>query len=353
MRNDHVEHGHDRRQMKPDTNASYTYDKNGNTLTRVDSTGTTNYTWDYQNHLTKVTLPGTGGSTTYKYDPWGRRVQKAVTANSVTTTTNYIYDGSNILEELDTSGHVLARYSQDLGIDKPLAELRSATTSFYEGDGLGSITSLSSSAAALANTYTYKSFGKLSASTGTITNPFQYTARDFDGESGLNYYRARYYDPAIGRFISGDPIRFGGGVNFYDYVLNNPVTLNDPFGLETQWCSRNLKNVPGSSHFPPHSFLASTQAQKGASLGPKNGTGIYFEVPGQIEWEDPYDNSGKTKPGYSCSTISKSPCVETCVVKRLKEDTGAPPNYKVGKYQCDNYSSDVFLYCQKQCGGKQ
>jgi uncharacterized protein RhaS with RHS repeats len=163
--------------------------------------------------------------------------------------------------------------------------------------------------------------------------------------------RARYYDPTAGRFLSEDPTGFHGGVNFYSYVLNDPVGLVDPFGLNTQWCTRNLKNVPGSNNLPPHAFLASTQAQNGAGLGPKDGTGIYMEVPGKIGWENPYDQNGKTKPGYSCSTISTDPCVETCVIKRLKEDTGAPPNYKVGKYQCDNYAGDVFLACQKSCKG--
>jgi RHS repeat-associated protein len=158
-------------------------------------------------------------------------VQKAVTVNSVTTTTNYIYDGANVLEELDTSGHVLARYSQGAGIDQPLAELRSGTTSFYEADGLGSITSLSISAAALVNTYTYRTFGKLSVSTGTLTNPFQYTARDLDGESGFNYYRSRYYDQNTGRFINEDPIGFAGGINKFTYVGNNATNFIDPFGL--------------------------------------------------------------------------------------------------------------------------
>jgi RHS repeat-associated protein len=230
-------------EMTSNTNASYTYDKNGNTLTRVDSTGTTSYTWDYQNHLTKVTLPGTGGSTTYEYDPWGRRVQKAVTVNSVTTTTNYVYDGANILEELDTSGHVLARYSQNLGIDEPLAELRSGTTSFYQADGLGSITSLSNSAATLVNAYTYKSFGKVSTSTGTTTNPLQYTARDLDSESGLNYYRARYYDSSSSRFVSEDPLRFDQGGNFYVYVSNTPTLFIDPTGLAKCCPSGDEKDI--------------------------------------------------------------------------------------------------------------
>ena len=105
-------------------------------------------------------------------------------------------------------------------------------TSYYERDGLGSITSLSNSLGALANRYTYDSFGKLTASTGTLVNPFQYAGREFDQVTGLYYNRARYYDPSLGRFLSEDPIKFDGGIDFYAYVLNNPTILVDPSGLQ-------------------------------------------------------------------------------------------------------------------------
>jgi RHS repeat-associated protein len=109
--------------------------------------------------------------------------------------------------------------------------LRSSAISYFHADGLGSVTSLSSSAGAIANTYTYDSFGKLTASTGSLVNPFQYTARESDSETGLYYYRARYYDPSLGRFLNEDPLRFAGGENFYRYVGNNPVTRKDSLGL--------------------------------------------------------------------------------------------------------------------------
>jgi hypothetical protein len=71
--------------------------------------------------------------------------------------------------------------------------LRSATTSYYEADGLGTVTSLSNTAGALAQTYTFDSFGNQTAATGSLTNPFRYTAREFDSESNLYYIRARYF----------------------------------------------------------------------------------------------------------------------------------------------------------------
>jgi RHS repeat-associated protein len=210
--------------------ASYSYDYNGNLTSKTISGSTTQYTWDFENHLTSVVLPGTGGTVTFKYDGFGRRVQKAFTQNSNTTTTNYLYDGGNPIEDVDQNGNVLARYEQTANIDEPIVELRSGTTSYYQADGLGSVTSLTSSAGAVANTYTYDSFGNLSASTGSITNRFQYTGREFDPETAIYYYRARYYDPSAGRFISEDPIRFRGGNNFYAYVHNRPTLLRDPSG---------------------------------------------------------------------------------------------------------------------------
>ncbi|MGH9746012.1 MAG: RHS repeat domain-containing protein [Candidatus Acidiferrales bacterium] len=212
-------------------NASYTYDYNGNTTSKTVSSGTTNYTWDYENRLASATLPGTGGSITFKYDPLGRRIQKAFTQNSTTTTTNYLYDGSNAIADIDQNANVLARYAETQNIDEPLAELRSGTTSYYEADGLGSITSLTNGTGAIANTYTYDSFGNQTASSGSITNRFQYTAREFDSESGLYYYRARYYDSSAGRFMSEDPVGFSVGPDFYTYVLNNPTNDLDPPGL--------------------------------------------------------------------------------------------------------------------------
>jgi RHS repeat-associated protein len=210
--------------------ATFTYDNNGNTLSKTDSTGTRNCTWDFENRLASVVLPSTAGTVTFKYDPFGRRIQKAFTQNSTTTVTNYLYDGANIIEELGQSGNEIARYAQSSSTDQPLSETRAGATSYYAQDGIGSITSLSSSTGTLSNTYTYDAFGNLTASTGSLTNPFRYTGRDFDQETGLYYLRARYLDPAAGRFLSEDPISFGGGLNFYTYVDNSPIGDYDPTG---------------------------------------------------------------------------------------------------------------------------
>jgi RHS repeat-associated protein len=164
---------------------------------------------------------------TFKYDPFGRRIYKS----SSSATSIFAYDGDNLVEETNSSGAVVARYEDTQNIDEPLAMLRSGATSFYHADGLGSVTSLSSAAGSIANTYTYDSFGTLTNSTGSLVNPFRYTARESDAETGLYYYRARYYDQSVGRFLSEDPIRPDDAADFYAYVGNSPTNFADPRGL--------------------------------------------------------------------------------------------------------------------------
>ncbi|MGC2531302.1 MAG: RHS repeat-associated core domain-containing protein [Candidatus Acidiferrum sp.] len=199
---------------------------------------------------------------TFKYDPFGRRIYKS----SSSATSVYAYDGDNLIEETNSSGSVVARYAQTENIDEPLAMLRSSATSYYQADGLGSITSLSNAAGALAQTYTFDSFGNQTASTGSLTNSFRYTAREFDSETSLYYMRARYFDPQVGRFISEDPIGFSGDINVYRYSFNSPVNLDDPSGLapglpgfcrkDYEGCAKKAfgktqGNVPGSDRSIP------------------------------------------------------------------------------------------------------
>ncbi len=149
-------------------------------------------------------------------------------------TTNYLYDGLHLVEQLDGSGNLEARFSHGEIMDEALATLEGSTVFYYESDGLNSVTSLSTANAATANTYIYESFGNLTSSTGSLTNPFQYTGREFDQETGLLYYRSRYYSADTGRFIGEDRLRWGAGVNWYTYVSNEPVLLSDPMGQKAK-----------------------------------------------------------------------------------------------------------------------
>jgi RHS repeat-associated protein len=167
-------------------------------------------------------LPGSGGTVTFAYDPFGRRIQKTSPAAG---TTNYLYDGPNVVVDL-VNGAFFADYLEGPGIDEFLVTFAVSDTDyvFFAADELGSITSLSGSSANVTDTYSYKPFG-ITTPAGTTYNRYRYTGREWDQETGLYYYRARYYDPQIGRFVRQDPARFAAGVNFYAYVTNRPTFL--------------------------------------------------------------------------------------------------------------------------------
>jgi len=294
----------------------------------------------------------------FKYDPFGRRIYKS----STSATSIYAYDGDNLVEEANSSGAEVASYSQGLNIDEPLAMERSSATSFYDADGLGSITSLSNSAGALAQTYTLDSFGKQTAATGSLTNPFQYTARESDTETGLYYYRARYYDPTIGRFLSEDPEGFREGTNSFAYTDNDPSTLVDPSGRfvevlcerVNQWGLGYWVNYGvGARHCRVH--------VKCDNCGGKHGKyDVTFELtgngPGSLRWEKfdpsrPVKNRVPVQPpagGGSCA-------FENCIADRFFFDLRSAMKGRNTKPDYDpvNSNSNAYVYgLVKSCGGQ-
>lgn len=181
--------------------------------------------------------------------------------------TMYARSGDNVVEELGGGGNLLAHYTQGDGIDEPLAMTGAGGTYFYQADGLASITSLTDGSGQLAASFVYDSFGKLTASTGTVTNPFQYTGREFDTETGLYYYRARHYDSTSGRFLSEDPEAFAAGINFYSYVQNRPIVLTDPLGdFPTSWHRDNTYRIASRVFGPKCQDKAKAVAEANASV---------------------------------------------------------------------------------------
>jgi RHS repeat-associated protein len=222
-------------QLTADANFAYQYDDNGN-LTRKTLLATgnyTQYTYDAENRLTKVEDFAAGNPTaiatsTYRYDGLGRRIEKVANGQ----TKRYVYDGEGILLEYDGANVLQARYTHGPGIDEPITVTKGGSTFFYHQDGLGTVTDLTDSVGATAKSYAYDAYGTILESPGTVEQPYTYTGREFDSESGLYYYRARYYDSMTGRFLQKDPIGFSGGDrNLYSYVSNSPIKWVDPFGL--------------------------------------------------------------------------------------------------------------------------
>lgn len=208
----------------------YAYDPTGNLIQKTDKAGgeKTSYTYDYENKLIKIEHFGLVAR--YKYDPFGRRIEKEVNGKI----SRYVYDEENIIAEYDGRGNITARYTHNLMMDDPLAVEQEGKAYYYHKDGLGSVAELTNSLGMVVKSYRYKSFGErvFLSELGSLPQPYTFTGREYDSESGFYYYRARYYDPKAGRFISRDPIGFqGGDTNFYRYVQNNPINWVDPEGL--------------------------------------------------------------------------------------------------------------------------
>jgi RHS repeat-associated protein len=210
---------------------SLIYDNNGN----LTSDNSRSYTWDVRNRLTATF--GVGGSVSYQYDPFGRRTYKTV--NGVTT--NYQYDGQNLVREMTAGNVPTATFLAGLNIDEQFrrTDHGTNTSNDFLTDALGSVLALTDGSGAVQTSYTYGPFGNTSQAGAASANPVQYTGRENDG-TGLYYYRARYYDPKIQRFISSDPIGLAGGLNTYAYVENNPIAFIDPHGLRYRTQPRNL-----------------------------------------------------------------------------------------------------------------
>jgi RHS repeat-associated protein len=124
---------------------------------------------------------------------------------------------------------------------------RGGATSYYSADGLGSITSMEDGTGSAVAAYTYDAFGNITNSAGSITNPFRYTGREWDSETSLYYYRARYYDPSTGRFLSEDSTGFEGGVNFFAYVGNNPTNITDSDGHAFKSCAKAIADLAAAT----------------------------------------------------------------------------------------------------------
>ncbi len=217
-------------------NTDFTYDTNGN----LTGDGTWTFGYDREAHLISASKSGT--SVTYQYDTLGRRIAKNVNG----TITNFVYSGQDLIEERDATNAVTAKYVYAGGIDNPVKVIKGANTYYYQQDALGNVTALTDSSGAIFETYTYDAFGKpkikdgSGATMSTSSQPFLFTGREFDVETGLYHYRARAYSPELGRFMQVDMLGIEADlVNFYRYVANRPVRFVDPWG----WCAEN-PNTP-------------------------------------------------------------------------------------------------------------
>ncbi len=155
----------------------------------------------------------------------------------------HVYDDDDIVRQ--TVNGVATVYVHGPETDEPLAREDSAGSRTYlHADGLGSLMKETDSAGAVTLTRNYDAFGNPEA--GSTSSGYAFTGREWDSEIELYFYRARYYDPRVGRFLSEDPID-SGGLNFFTYVADNPTNLRDPSGMVSVNVSQTTNVVPDPS----------------------------------------------------------------------------------------------------------
>jgi RHS repeat-associated protein len=206
---------------------TYSYDANGNTVTRTGSAGSFSFTSSVDNRLTAISG---GEAASYKYDFRGRRTSETLVGGSTT----FLYRDSDLIGE---SGAGVASYLVGPTIDEPLAMLKDGQLLHLVVDGLGSILGTSDSAGVMVHSNIFDAWGRVGAENGSRIQPFTFTGRELGG-AGTLYFRARYYDPSIGRFTQEDPLGVDSHATseaasqwLYVYSGNDPASFIDPSGL--------------------------------------------------------------------------------------------------------------------------
>jgi RHS repeat-associated protein len=234
-----------------------TYSENGN----LKTTGNRTFTYDWADHLVDI-HDGATAVGTYTYDALGRR--KSKTVNGVTT--RFVYAGAWIIEEY-CNGVLEAVHDYADGIDSLVRSRRvdhadvngnGNTTElvplYFHADRLGSVSHVTTSAGQVVESYAYSAYGKptIYDRNGTVVaaspigNATMFTGREYDGESGLYYYRARSYEPDTGAFLQEDPLRFDGGIDLFEYAASSPMNASDPSGESWDSIKETAKSVVGA-----------------------------------------------------------------------------------------------------------
>lgn len=221
---------------------TYTHNSNG----CLTGDGTWTFAYSTENQL--LTANKTGVSLAYKYDPFGRQVEKSVGG----VKSRFYYFGQQRLGDYDSTGALLTRYVYSSALDDiAIAVAAAGTKTYYHQDDLDSVVASTDSTGAILNRYKYGPFGETPTLPGSTHG---YTGQRFDSESGLYWYKSRFYSPSIGRFLQPDGVGYSAGLNLYSYVRNAPTNQTDSFGFDgavakeppgMDWIDANLKQDIG------------------------------------------------------------------------------------------------------------
>lgn len=198
---------------------SLSYDANGNLI----GAGSVSYVWDERDRLKSIERNGSQVAN-FQYDAFNRRIVKSLGAENI----NLLYDGQQIVQE-QKNGAISANLLTGLRLDEYFQRTTEGVSTTYLQDALDSTIALTDETGQVQTHYAYNAYGGVTVSGAINDNPYQFTGRENDG-TGLYYYRARYYAPAMGRFVAQDPLGLAAGENVYAYVNNNPIGFTDPTG---------------------------------------------------------------------------------------------------------------------------
>lgn len=217
-------------QIKTAGLASFAFDANGNTTQQSDGQ-TRSLHYDGENRLLGIQL-NSKKKVQYKYDPFGDKIEKLDTLSVVT---KMMYDGDNLLGELNNSNSTLISYTTAFGMDSWLSYYKDNQTYTYHKDGINSTVEMSSNDLDVVNEYSYDVYGNITSRLGSENNKILYTGRPYESDIKYYDYRTRFYDASTGRFTAKDilsgSLNDQTSINRYNYVGNDPINFNDPVGL--------------------------------------------------------------------------------------------------------------------------
>jgi RHS repeat-associated protein len=203
------------------TSTTLLYDLNGN----LTNDGSKTYEWNAANRLLAINYTATSNRSEFTYDGLSRRVKIVEkSGETVTSTKQFVFCGSQMCEERDASNIVTKRF---FGAGEQIG----STNYYFSRDHLSSIREMTDSASAIRARYDYDPYGRRTKLTGDVDGDFGFTGHYYHAPSAISLTLYRGYNSALGRWISRDPIEENGGINLYRYVENDPGNALDPLGL--------------------------------------------------------------------------------------------------------------------------